>query len=1126
MRRMGRIEVRLAQFRVTTTITLDQRILDEAGTALEQATPGASRAAGAWYEGDVGLVVRIAAGLAVAAVVMFVAFVLWVPTGTDQPRTASEPGPNTPGGVSTPARRLANERSEIETMTAARNLDGLLTILETGLPPSRRLAAGSLGQIGDARALPALSRLAEQWQGDPADNPFAHAIEQISERMEEAEPDMPNTSNTPDVNDASVSRIVPQTEAAPALRGTITDIDSGEPLEGVRVRLNGQGVYETTTDSNGLYVFDTVEKEGPCIIDLIAPEHVTLVNWEREGTLQRVELRRGRPVVKDFALAKGAAILATIVNESGQPVRRADLYAAYVSDEFGKGPKESVPSGDDGIVLLGGLRSDEYWVTVHHPDYALAGQAVVLEKPGQVEPVEFILEKGIDVVGVATCSDGLPPVGWRIEAKPKWWHCISLYYHGPREECVAEDGTFFLYHIVPGAYELELHVLKERGGWGRSLIDVNLPPETGLLDLRIPVPSARSRVSISGTVVFTGGSYEGKVRIDAYSATGGVGNAHLDAGQTEFTLTGLIPGLYDLSVRGGGVKRFKNIEAPSEGVVLEMPIGHQGDMMGWAAPAEKRPSLVLSGIVVDEAGRPVEGAAISDCYTQAKTAEAKRLATTDAEGQFTIGDVPGGETERWFVFRHPDYARALQCIEMTGEGVTQTRIVLKKGGAVEGIVYDWQGSPLPEADVYFMDEKSFSYWAQNRARLGKVTTDAFGYYRIEHLPDELCYVFRGDPDTELGVVLTSILPRAGQTVRLDIGGPWKTTGRLMCRGEPVANTKLLVTCQAGLAQGFNAYALSDSLGRFRFYGLPTGRRTLYWSVPGGRGTKKWFALRRVDFVRGVDVDLGDLEAVEAEAMVELLFTDETMPVDRWDVSLCERRDGTLSRQVGQLRPRREPSEPFVFGALSAGEYDVVVSREGYPTIRERLEIAPGQSQAMMMVTIPSGDGRISGEVVSSSDSESWPLTLQSEDGRIDMSVTPGADGTFEIEHLPEGEYSFSLSRLDPALARVKLAPGGHETVRIEANPVDEHGYLRVLIVTDEGVPLATPDVWLERGGRVVGAVYNNDDATAFTPAPGTYTLCVHAPGFRSVRQSVELRRREGRTTQEVLEPLVIIMPRE
>lgn len=1112
------IEVELKRFRVTTTITLDRRILDEAFVALEQATPGRTQAtAGAWHIGDPGRVLRIAAGLAVAAAAMLVAFVLWSPTGTDRPGTVSEPGPNRPGGAGTTAKRLAKERGEIETMTAARNIGGLVTMLESGLPASQCLAAESLGQIGDARALPALSRLAEQWQGDPADNPFAEAIKQITDKIQDTEP------NVPDANEAPVSQIVPGTRAAPApiLSGTITDIDSGEPLEGVQVQLHAGRFYETTTNSNGLYVFESIDQEGSCRIELLAPEHVTLADWELEGNLQTVELRRGRPAVKDFALSRGVAIVATIVNEGGQPVSRAKVFAAYVSDEWGKGPKRPIRSNDDGIATLGGLRADEYWVTVAHPDYALAGRSVVLEKAGQVEPVEFVLEKGVDIVGVATCSDGLPAAGWRISAKPKWWYSIHSW---PGKDLVAEDGTFVLPHVAPGLHRLEVHIPVDDGARGIWSTDVNLPPETGLLDLRIPQPSPYGRVSISGTIVFTEGRYEGGGWIHAYSDAGHFGSTHLDAGQTEFTLTDLVPGLYDVEVRVGGVKRFKNIEAPSEGVVLEMPVGQQGDMMGWAAPAEKRPTLVLSGTVVDEAGRPVEGAAISDCYTQAKTAEAKRLATTDAEGCFTIGDVPGGETERWFVFRHPDYARTLRCIEMAKEGVTETRIVLKKGGAVEGIVYDGQGRPLPETDVYFMDEKSFSYWAQNRARLGKVTTDAFGYYRIENLPDELCYVFRGDPDTELGVALTSILPRAGQTVRLDIGGPWKTTGRLVCKGEPVANTKLLVTVQAGLAQGFEAYALSDSLGRFSFYGLPTGRRSVYWSVPGGRGTRQWFELTNVDFERGVDVDLGDLEAVAAEATVELMFPDESLPIDRWEVSLTEpRAQSPMGRQVGQLQPRRDDSDPFVFTALSAGHYDVAVSREGYPTIRDRLHIEPGQSHAAVAVTIPAGTAHISGEVVPWQQSERWPLLLQSADGRIEMLVMPVANGAFEIKHLPAGDYHLASLPPSEVLVRVHLAAGGHEAVRIEAKPSDDHGYLHVLIVTDEGQPLATPDVWLERDGRVVEPIFNNDDGKSFVGPPGTYTLCARYGGLRSVRHSVELKRGEGRTTQEVLEPLVIIM---
>ncbi len=1187
MTRIHGIEVELKQFRVTTTITLDRRILNEACVVLEQTTSGRSQViAGPWYENGPGRVVRIAAGLAVAAAVVLVALVLWNPTG-EEPQPKPSPGPDAPGGVATVEQRLARERNEIETMSIARDVGGLIAMLETGLRPSQRLAADSLGRIGDGRALPALSRLAEKWQGDPTDNPFARAIEQITSRMENTEP------NAPDTNESPTSQIIPQVAPAPVLSGTITDMDLGQPLEGVLIQVvpdGGGRLYEATTDSNGLYSLDAVGNDGAYELWLVAPEHFAPADWERPR--ETIELRRGQPAVKDFALSKGAAILAKIVDETGQPVRRARLFASYVSDEWGKGPKRPIRSDDDGIASLGGLRADEYWVTVAHPDYALAGRPVVLEEPGQVESPIFVLEKGIQVVGVATCSDGLPAAGWRIEAKPQWWHSV---YSWPGKERVAEDGTFVLPHIVPGVYRLEVYIPVDGGARGIWSTDVNLPPETGVLDFQIPKSSPHFRVSLSGTVVFTEGDYKRSFWVHADSIEGHHAGVSLGPGERQFVLTDLVPGLYDLNITIEGQRHdFKNIEAPGEGVVLEVrirttvqvratvvdketgqpirrfrfrsaggdqwhqmddPQGFfevtargsdsvsvvvQADGYGDAAAVlsadaneptvvEMSAPLVLSGKVVDEMGQPVEGAMVSFRHRRSRdeSPEGKEITATDAKGQFTVPDVPLSDTYHWFVFHHPDYARSMRCIEMAEQGVTETQIVLKKGGAIEGIVYDWQGRPLPETDVYFMDESHFPYWKENRARLGTVTTDGNGYYRIEHLPEELCYAFREDPDNQLGVVLSMILPCAGQTRRLDMGGPWKTSGRLVRAGEPVANIKLLVTYQVGVAQGFKAYAVSDALGRFSFYGLPTGRRPIYWAVPGGKDWNRWIELATVDFDRDTTLDFSDLEIVVADVTVDLVFADESIPVDRWDVQLYEAAArGSLSRQVGQLKSRLNHSDPFVFSGIGAGDYTVVVSREGYPTLRDRLRVEPGQLHSATAVTVPSGAGRLSGQIVSSEEGEPWPLWLQSADGRIEMSVTPGADGAFEVDHLPAGEYCLSHSRLAPPLARVHLGAGGHETVRIQVNPVDDHGYLVVLIVTPEGLPLATSDVWLERRGQIIEPHFNTDDGKSFAGAPGTYALCAHYPGFRPVRQTVELKSREGRTIQAVLEPLVITMRRE
>jgi hypothetical protein len=412
--------------------------------------------------------------------------------------------------------------------------------------------------------------------------------------------------------------------------------------------------------------------------------------------------------------------------------------------------------------------------------------------------------------------------------------------------------------------------------------------------------------------------------------------------------------------------------------------------------------------------------------------------------------------------------------------------------------------------------------------LGKVTTDSAGFYHIDHLPAERCYAFRDDPDHQFGVVLSAVVPRAGQTMRLDLGGTWHVTGRLVREGQPVANTLLLVSYEAGEAQGFKAYALSDALGRFSFYGLPTGQRHLYWTVPGARGWEKWVRLTTVDFERGGDLDLGDLEAVTAKVAVTAIVSDDTARPDPRNITIRERRTpGSAGRRVGRLQIRRDDSDPFIFSGLGVGHYEVLITRKGYPTVRQPLEIVPGQQHCDVTVTIPSGTGRVSGTVVAAAGARPLPVLLQSADGRVGALVTPDAEGAFELAHLPAGDYRFmypvdALSNT-AALARVHLDPGEHETIRAQAEDEGDRGYLAVLVLTPEGLPLATPDVWLERGEEIIEPYFDADDGKSFTGPPGVYTLCAQYPGYEPVRQVVALRAIEGRTRQELFEPLVVTM---
>ncbi|MBW8000740.1 MAG: redoxin domain-containing protein [Planctomycetes bacterium] len=77
--------------------------------------------------------------------------------------------------------KLDAELEKIERMFIARDIKGLLAMLNTSRFEIKVAAANYLAQIGDARVLAALDKLARQYEG--GDNPFALAIKKINERL-------------------------------------------------------------------------------------------------------------------------------------------------------------------------------------------------------------------------------------------------------------------------------------------------------------------------------------------------------------------------------------------------------------------------------------------------------------------------------------------------------------------------------------------------------------------------------------------------------------------------------------------------------------------------------------------------------------------------------------------------------------------------------------------------------------------------------------------------------------------------------------------------------------------------------------------------------------------------------
>ncbi len=1009
------------------------------------------------------------------------------------------------------------------------------------------------------------------------------------------------------------------------LSGLITDAKNHEPVNDAKVyvtNINGGRIYESKTDSNGFYYFKNTQENGDYRIQIFSKKYVG-VNYRDKVT---IHLEKENKAVKHFKLQRACMIEVKVVNEQGEPVAGAYFNNTLPEDkekrEIGD-PMHTEKTDDNGTIILGGFKPMDtpYLIVATHRvrgelvqekdmryyetyrDYAPCKLEIILNDPNIIEYGEIVLEKGISIAGYVEYLDGKPATDLKISAYPKWWHS----HHCPESYAVDANGYFILEHITPGTYEIQASVPVSDDSWrGISLGYRELPLEDGeLLELRFPESSTKSLASISGTVKWIGEGKPRYVHIEARTAQGLRSFTDLPRNrkgelENNFLVERLTPGIYTLKFTGDDIEEMTigNIRAPSEGLIVEIPIKHQTKLRGkvldkhngtpvtnfevrldrdWVrfenakgefelalkgyeckrvsvradgyatklseeiCPDANEPTIIkldvggaIEGKVVNEKGNPIEGAKISYRYRRSRDEKPddKYITATDPNGWFIIENVPESDTWRWFVINHPNYAPELKQIETEQDYIADVEIVLKEGGAVEGYVYDSQGKLMPDTTLYFLDESSYNYWEENIGRLGVVTTDSNGFYRINGMPEKLCFGFRQDPDKQLGIVSNSILSKNGKTSHLDFGGQWYTAGSLLQDGKPMSNIKLMIRGnKVGWETTFTAYALTDSEGIFTFWGIPSGYRYLYWSIPGLRSQEQWSEIGQFYFESGVDMDMGDFNLDLAEVIIRINAESPDESLNQLDVYIHRYDEKVFyDSKAGQLLPRAEPNDPYIFHNLSPGIYEAIARRPGYPTIHKVFEIKQGQKQYDVNLWIPVGSATLSGKIIPSDPKElQIPLILRSINQEITMGIRPAADGSYEIGDLPAGDYiigraSVALSR-QSRIKEVSLRTGENKKLDIEVDRVgiEYGGYLVVMVVTEEGLPLAGTNLWLEKGGNIIEPLFDSDKNISFAGDMGEYTLHAEYPGYREIQQRVNLKSQEGLSTQEILKPVVITM---
>ncbi|MDF1603297.1 carboxypeptidase regulatory-like domain-containing protein [Nocardioides sp. YIM 152315] len=183
---------------------------------------------------------------------------------------------------------------------------------------------------------------------------------------------------------------------------------------------------------------------------------------------------------------------------------------------------------------------------------------------------------------------------------------------------------------------------------------------------------------------------------------------------------------------------------------------------------------------------------------------------------------------------------------------------------------------------------------------------------------------------------------------------------------------------------------------------------------------------------------------------------------------------------------------------SPNVYDLVVSKTGFATSTQQIDVAAGEERTGIEVTLRKGDGLIDG-VVGSSAGPLGGVTIVATSGQSEvttLSLTGADEGSFTIRSLPTpGSYTIAASKAGYAsqTITVSLARGQHLTGMALTLGKSSGSLSGSVSLMPDGNPLPGVAVTVTDGeNTTVTATQGSDDIGAWTVGglaiPGTYTV--------------------------------------
>ncbi|WNG61840.1 hypothetical protein F0U59_49355 [Archangium gephyra] len=467
------------------------------------------------------------------------------------------------------------------------------------------------------------------------------------------------------------------------LRLTGQVLREGRPVAGARVHARGElHERDTTSDAQGRF---TLEGLRPNSYQLLAT-HAGL------DAVRRIWLEPGmdtRNVLLE--LGTDARVTGTVRDPAGNPIADATLWTELDSRSFND-PTLNARSASDGTYSLGPLPLGKYQLRAVAPLHSVSSAIVNVPETG-LQAQDFTLEPALLIEGRVLNAAGQPLPGVKLELKAE----TGEARRASRTSISGEDGTFVLKAVEPVSHRLRAHhedfiptaqTVQAPSSGVQVVLRTGARVEGEVVDEKeVPVPQAQ-------------------VQLLSVEAPGGDGDDSSKETRTDergrFSLQGLEPGQYRVSAWSGTREDAQALTLPLEvsgtetvRVRLQFPVG-----------------LSLSGLVVDEAGKPVPEATLHLSAEELDEPEqaidfhgSQGRPLTGVDGRFQVRHLAAGSYRLYASARGHDFDQAMNGRgdaehEYSPPGIkvragdADVRIVLEKFARIRGRVVRPDGTPV------------------------------------------------------------------------------------------------------------------------------------------------------------------------------------------------------------------------------------------------------------------------------------------------------------------------------------------------------------------------------------------------------------------------------------------------